>query len=113
MLILLCDDDALLRAVVGDQLRELGHQVELAADGMQALEQLKSKSFDAAILDFLMPKKSGLEVLKELNTWPKRPRVILLSAISPKTLPALKDAAADAVLEKPVKAKQLEKALTS
>ena len=56
MLILLCDDDALVRAVLGDQLRELGHQVELAQDGLQAIEVLKTKAFDAAILDFLMPK---------------------------------------------------------
>ncbi len=111
MHILLCDDDALLRAILGDQLRDLGHEVELASDGLQALALLKQKSFDAAILDFLMPKKSGLEVFKELKTWPKRPRVILLSAISPKSLPALKDAQPDAVLEKPVKPKALEKAL--
>ena len=113
MHILLCDDDALLRAVVSDLLIELGHTVETANDGIQALALLKEKTFDVAVLDFLMPKKNGLEVLKELHTWPKRPRVVLLSAILPKTLPALKDAAPDAVLEKPVKPKTLAKALES
>jgi len=111
MHILVCDDDALLRAVVSDMLKTLGHTVDTANDGMEALATLKSKHFDVAVLDFLMPKKNGLEVFAELKSWPRRPRVIILSAISPKTLPALKEANPDAVLEKPVKAKQLEKVL--
>ena len=111
MHVLLCDDDALLRAVVSDLLTELGHTVETANDGLQALEALRNKTFDVAVLDFLMPKKNGLEVLKELQGWPKRPRIVMLSAISPKTLPALQEAAPDAILEKPVKPKQLQKAL--
>ncbi len=111
MHILVCDDDALLRAVVSDLLTGLGHTVETANDGVEALSLLRKKTFDVAVLDFLMPKKNGLEVFGELKSWPQRPRVVLLSAISPKTLPALKDAQPDAVLEKPVKQKQLEKIL--
>ena len=111
MHVLLCDDDALLRAVVSDLLKELGHTVETANDGNQTIEALRNKPFDVALLDFLMPKKNGLEVLRELQTWPSRPRVIILSAISPKTLPAISEAKPDAVLEKPVKPKQLSKAL--
>jgi CheY-like chemotaxis protein len=97
--------------VVSELVLSLGHTVETATNGLEALTLLESRRFHVAILDFLMPKKTGLDVLNELKRWTERPRVVLLSAISPKTLPALTDAAPDAILEKPVKQKQLEKIL--
>ncbi len=112
MKILLCDDDALLCAVVGDLLTKLGHESEVARDGEQAIERLKHGTYDVAILDFLMPKKNGLQVMAEVKNWATRPKIIMLSAISPKTLPDLKNGGPDALLEKPVSEKMLRKALT-
>lgn len=113
MQVLLCDDDALLRAVVSDQLISLGHSVETANDGDAALAALRAKRFDLVILDFLMPKTNGLEVIEQLLSWPSRPRIVLMSAISAQSLPALGEAKVDAVLEKPVKTKALQRLLDS
>ena len=64
----LCVDDVpdnltLLQADLEDE----GYEVETAADGFEALEKLKNSDYDAVILDWMMPKLSGIETLKKIR----------------------------------------------
>ena len=59
--ILLADDDRLVRTIVSDLLGELGHDVVQAENGQQAVELSESSKPDLLILDFLMPKLSGID----------------------------------------------------
>ena len=53
--------------------------MEAAVDGDDALARIASWSPDAVVLDLVMPKRDGLEVLREVRTWTDLP-VIVLSA---------------------------------
>jgi DNA-binding response OmpR family regulator len=66
--ILVVDDEADIRQSVGRILRNKGFEVWLAEDGEQALNVLRSwEDFDLVILDVMMPKLDGFEVLKNLR----------------------------------------------
>ena len=79
--ILFVDDDNFLRKVYKAELSERGYEVILAADGEEGLHKAQLEDPDLVILDMIMPKKSGFEVLMELQSDPntKSIPVILLS----------------------------------
>ena len=82
--VLIVDDHAIvrrgLRALLSDEFH--GAAFGEASDVRQALEQLREKEWDVALLDLTMPGKSGLDLLKELKAeWPRLP-VLVLSAHS-------------------------------
>jgi len=78
--VLIVDDHAILRrglrALLSDEFH--GAAFGEAADAVEALEQLRKKEWDVALLDMTMPGKSGLELLKEIKVeWPKLPVLVL------------------------------------
>ena len=66
--ILVVDDSALMRRVLCDIIENDGrfHVQDRATNGLEALELLSRKTYDAVILDVNMPRMNGLELLKEL-----------------------------------------------
>jgi len=110
--ILLADDDRLVRAIVSDLLGELGHDVVQAENGQQAVELSESVGPDLMILDFLMPKLSGIDALRKLRAAGFRAPAIILTAITDGSVRGVEGAeAADGFLEKPVTRRSLERAL--
>ena len=82
MRILIVDDHAIVRRGLRELLSDEFHGAAFgeASDAQQALEELRKKEWDVALLDIALPGKSGLDLLKELKTeWPKLP-VLILSA---------------------------------
>lgn len=79
--ILIVDDSALVRRVFCDIINgDERFQVEdKAGDGLEALELLSKKSYDAVVLDINMPKMTGLELLKELQKRKIAAKVIMAS----------------------------------
>ena len=67
MKILLAEDTADLNKVVTQMLEMQGFDVDSALDGQEALDLALSNGYDGIILDIMMPKLSGLEVLKEIR----------------------------------------------
>lgn len=67
-LILVADDDPAILKLLGRFLESLGYEIELAEDGDAAVEMARARKPDIALLDIFMPKKDGIEVLKELAT---------------------------------------------
>ena len=65
MRVLVAEDDAALRSVLDRGLRENGYVVDVVADGDAAVNHLRTYDYEVAILDWRMPKKSGLEALDE------------------------------------------------
>lgn len=68
--ILLVDDDAVILAVYGKRLAQHGFTVTTAADGLQALDALRADRPDLVVLDMIMPKLSGVDVLKFIRAQP-------------------------------------------
>lgn len=62
--ILIVDDEELNRKLFSTILQEKGYEVMLAVNGEEALAMLGTNSFSLILLDILLPKMSGLEVLK-------------------------------------------------
>jgi DNA-binding response OmpR family regulator len=109
-LILCADDDEDILALVSIQLERAGFRVLQAADGDAALEAARTARPALAVLDVMMPKRTGYEVLAALRADPAfaRLRVILLSArVQDADVERGLTAGADAYLAKPFKAADL------
>ena len=93
-------------------MRELGrrgHEVEGVADGVAALERIRETPFDVVVLDMRMPHKEGIDVLRELATFPEAPQVIMLTGFQEVStaVEAMKLGAYD-YLTKPTKIEELD-----
>jgi CheY-like chemotaxis protein len=80
--VLIVDDEEVIRKFLRINLLKLGHEVNEAMDGAQALEQLGKGTYDLLISDVLMPNKNGWELLKAVRSNPRTKdlSVILLTA---------------------------------
>ena len=67
MKILIVEDEEVLSKVLQEKLEKDGDEVALAADGEEAVTRAKSFSPDVIVLDLLLPKRSGFEVLQILK----------------------------------------------
>lgn len=68
MKILVVEDEEVLSKVLQEKLQQSGYEVAIAADGEAALSMAKSFNPDAIVLDLLLPKKNGFEVLEVLKS---------------------------------------------
>ncbi|MBI3183564.1 MAG: sigma-54-dependent Fis family transcriptional regulator [Myxococcales bacterium] len=111
--ILAVDDEETVRTFLAELLTGKGYQARTAASGAQALEMLAEGSFDAVLLDVLMPGLSGLEVLERYRAQGGQAPVIVLSALSgaDDAVRAMKLGATD-YLSKPFENRDLEDALS-
>ena len=77
--ILIVDDEARIVNFLSSKLKASGYEVLTASNGIEGLEQAQAQEPDMVILDVLMPKMDGLEMLKELRSFSTVP-VIMLTA---------------------------------
>ena len=77
--VLVVDDEPMVREVLARYLEREGFQVDLAADGDDALRRFRSVGADLILLDLMLPRIDGLEVLRRLRTHAETP-VIMLTA---------------------------------
>jgi CheY-like chemotaxis protein len=100
--VLLVEDSKFLRIVNGRALAKAGYEVSTAADGEEALRIANDELPDVILLDMLLPKLSGPEVLQALKSNPATMTipVIVLSSLSQKNEVKLKQAGAVEYLEK-------------
>lgn len=105
MRILVAEDDPISSRVLVRTLERSGYQVDDAADGLAAIEKLKTTAYDALITDWMMPGADGIEVIR----WARQnlshpPAITMVTAL---TDSAAREHAlasgADAFLTKPVK----------
>ncbi len=109
---LVCDDDTPIRNMVRDMLETHGFEVIEAKDGQQALSVFMKENIDLVIIDFLMPKVDGLQVIRNIRLSGERARVpvVLMSAISrSQILGDNPDLGPDYYINKPFKPKKMAK----
>jgi CheY-like chemotaxis protein len=110
--VLIADDDRLVRTMLADLLADLGHAVVAAADGAEAVALCARESPDVLILDFLMPKLSGLDALQALRARGVSAPAVLLTAITDGSFRGVDGSeAVEVLLTKPVTRRRLERAL--
>ena len=102
--LLVVDDDKAIRSLLTAVLSRKGYSVETARNGEEALEVIAVKTFEAIILDLMMPKVDGFEVIEHLaRTAPEQLKrhVIVLTAVASKDLRKLDGSRVFRVLRKP------------
>ncbi|MBI2568380.1 MAG: response regulator [Candidatus Schekmanbacteria bacterium] len=80
--ILIVDDEEDVRFMLAFRLRYAGYSVAEAKDGAQALSMIHQTKYDVVILDVMMPRMDGFEVLRRLQTVDEHPAVIFLTAVT-------------------------------
>ena len=82
MRILLIDDDPMVRQTLAETLTKEGHHVVCGSDGLSAVRLARRESFDAIVLDRLLPQLDGLSVIKRLSEAGSLPPTIIISALN-------------------------------
>ena len=102
MKLLLVDDSKAIRMANQRALEQVGYEVLCAEDGEAALKIAQSQPVDLILLDVMLPKTGGLQVLERLKSEAKTAAipVIILSGLSGRNGHKLIDAGAEAYLEK-------------
>lgn len=70
--ILVVEDDQFLREFYQELLQEEGYLIEVAADGETAFSKMKDNSYNLILLDIMLPKKDGIQILKDLKANPAK-----------------------------------------
>ncbi|SHG29769.1 Response regulator receiver domain-containing protein [Kaistia soli DSM 19436] len=111
MRLLVCEDDFLILMNTAEMLRELGHEVEEAADGRSALAALADDAFDVLLTDVGLPDMNGVELAHRVRaTTPDLP-IIFASGLG--DVEGFGDDASVAFVQKPYTMPALEMALAA
>ncbi len=78
--ILVVDDEEHIRLLFKEELEDEGYKVDLASNGVEALERLKRSAYDIVVLDIKMPGMDGIQTMGEIKKINKDLPVILCSA---------------------------------
>lgn len=78
--VLISDDDAGIRNLLRTVTERTGCRVETAANGIEAMQKMRSSQFDLLLLDLMMPIMSGYEVAEQMKDMSPRPAVIVVTA---------------------------------
>ncbi len=113
---LVVDDDPSIREAIVLLLEDMGvPHVSEAGDGVQAIEALNGPTPDVMVLDLMMPRMDGIEVLRAIRmgkTTGRPHRIIVLSAyIDHSAASQLKSLGADAWINKPFSLDELQRAI--
>ena len=108
--VLVVDDVASELKMIGDIMTKAGFEVMKAADGYEAVKFAEEKKPDLLVLDIIMPKMNGFEVVRELRSNPKTEKLpIVLCSQKNTEIDRVwgMEQGADAYLTKPFEPKQL------
>lgn len=101
--LLIVDDDRTFRLSTAALLRQDGHEVTEAADGVEAVETLKHAHFDLILLDVRMPGLDGIGIVEVLRTWGHDTPILMVSGFGTvETAVTALHAGADDFVTKPV-----------
>ena len=81
--ILLADDEEKILKTLGRALRDDGHEVTTASNAREATRWLNDRAFDLLVIDFLMPDRTGLDVIRDLaasTPEAERPAIVMMTA---------------------------------
>jgi CheY-like chemotaxis protein len=113
--ILVVDDDELNRRLMRVLLTQVGHRVEVASNGLEALEAVKHKRFDIVLMDLQMPVMDGMEASRQIRAWENESSHTFIVALTASYLPEegqkLFEAGMDNFISKPFQVEQIQKLL--
>ena len=78
--ILIVDDSAFQRKILGEMITSLGYEVSRAPSGEAMLDLIEKEQFDCICLDLLMPGMSGIEIMEHVKDHENIPPIVIISA---------------------------------
>ena len=99
--LLIVDDDAPIRKLLERVAVRAGFEVGLARDGIEALERLAEKPYSIAIIDLMMPRLSGYDLVQKISTMNPRPVIIVATAMTNADVAKIDDTLVRRVIRKP------------
>lgn len=99
--ILVVDDDDAIRKLVALIARRRGFEVDLATDGLEALDLITHRSYDVAVIDLMMPRVNGYDLVAYMKRLPERPFVVIVTAMADTLLTQLDTTIVQSVIRKP------------
>ena len=107
--ILVAEDDPAIRRLLGTTLRRRRLDVTLAADGQEAIDALQRERFDAMVMDLMMPRVTGWDLIQWLGSHPERRpgSVVVVSAADREAIQGLDPSIVNAIIFKPFDVLQL------
>jgi len=99
--LLVVDDDHAIRKLLERIAKRAGFEVETAKDGADALEMIEARDYDVALVDLMMPRLSGYELVQRISTRERRPVVIVATALTNSDVATVDDTLVRHVIRKP------------
>ncbi len=99
--ILVADDDPPLRSLLRLVGTRAGFEVDVASNGMEALELLRANPYLVAVVDLMMPRMSGYDLIEHIAAMPSRPAVIVVTATQDPAVGRLDSSVVTSILHKP------------
>jgi DNA-binding response OmpR family regulator len=109
--LLIVDDDAPIRKLLERVALRAGFDVDSAKDGLEALELIERKQYAIAIIDLMMPRLSGYELVQKISTLNPRPVVIVATALTNGDVAKIDDTLVRRVIKKPFDVKAVAESL--
>lgn len=110
--ILIVDDDDSIRKLVALVARRYGFDVDLACDGIEALDLLTHRAYDVAVIDLMMPRLNGYDLVGYLRELPDRPFVVIVTAMTDALVAQLDATIVQSIIRKPFDIELLGSLLT-
>ena len=98
---LVVDDDLQIRLLLARIGERCGFEVDTARDGIEAMELLETTAYAIALVDLMMPRFSGYEILEKLHDKPGRPKFLVVTAMADEYIARITPDFADAIVRKP------------
>jgi CheY-like chemotaxis protein len=113
--ILVVDDDELNRRMMQVLLKREGYQVDLASNGLEALDMIKRQHYDVVFMDLQMPMMDGIEASRRIRKWENGGKHTFIVALTASYLPEkgqeLFDAGIDNYISKPFELEHIQRLL--
>lgn len=113
--ILVVDDDELNRRLMRVLLTHEGHRVEMASNGLEALNAVKHRKFDIVFMDLHMPDMDGIEASRQIRAWENESTHTFIVALTASYLPEigseLFEAGMDNYISKPFEVEHIQRLL--
>ena len=99
--VLIVDDDPSIRTLLRLVAERRGLAVDVAADGVEALQLLAERRYRLAIIDLMMPRLNGYELVASMAQFEERPAVVIATAMTDSLIGLLDAAVVHSIIRKP------------
>ena len=111
--ILIVDDDASFRTLLRLVAERMGYSVDVAADGLDALRLLSGHRYALAVIDLMMPRVNGYELVDALRRFRHRPAVVIATAMTDSLVGMLDADVVHSIIRKPFDIEMLGALMTA